>query len=78
MKGDDSLDLKTFCKGLLAATQSAEFTTGAAIGMVPLAMLLSGNARLKADDILIELEEEIDDQHIQLLSNLNNLIYCLY
>ena len=25
-----------------------------------------------------KVEEEIDDQHIQLLSNLNNLIYCLY
>lgn len=62
MKGDDSLDLKTFAKGLVAATQSAEFTTGAAIGMVPLTILLSGNARLRADDILIELEEKDDSR----------------
>lgn len=62
MKGDDILDLKTFAKGLVASTQSAEFITGAAIGSVPLLMLLSGNARLRADDILIELEEKNDHQ----------------
>lgn len=47
---------KHFMNTALAFVKSAEFATGAAIGMVPITMVLSGECRLKADDILAEEE----------------------
>lgn len=41
----------------LAFVKSSEFATGAAIGLVPITMILSGECRLRADDILAEEEQ---------------------
>ena len=43
---------------VVANANSAEIALGVAIAGVPISMILSGEARLKADDILAELEEQ--------------------
>ena len=54
------MDIRNAVTGALAiaSANSAELTLGIAIAGVPISMILSGTARLKADDILAELEEE--------------------
>ena len=58
-KGDDSLNLKT-----LLARVSAEATLGVALAGVPITAILTGEARLKADDILIELEGKREEDGV--------------
>lgn len=53
------MNLKT-----LLARVSAEATLGVALAGVPITALLTGEARLKADDILIQLESQREDEGI--------------
>lgn len=49
----------------IASANSAEIALGIAVAGVPISMFLSGQARLKADDILAELEEDRWSQGIR-------------